>query len=97
MTVSELVSHVHAINGLMIDMNSPGLRIAGQGDGNVVIYENSTARWALSWYSGYSPTWNSTGWSLGDRYAVTNTQPNGSTQPFNVLNPYIASSLAIRL
>lgn len=92
-------SHLHLLYGLRFNSGSPGPRLAGQADGNTVIYGNgaSTARWAQSWYTSIGADWNQMEWGIGERYIYAPTTSEGGNAAHNNLQPFSAMPLAIRI
>lgn len=99
MTAAEMPSHYHLIYGLRFTSGSPGPRLAGQADGNTVIYGNgpATARWAQSWYTSVGADWNQMEWGIGERYSYAQSTNEGGSVAHNNMQPYMVVTNAIRL
>lgn len=91
--------HAHSIAGLRFTSGSPGPRLAGQADGNVVIYGNgpATARWAQSWYTSVGADWNQMEWGIGERYSSAGTTYTGADARHNLMQPWQAQPVAVRI
>ena len=97
-------AHQHTTQGLLLDSGTGATYLAGQGDGNVVMYSGGSARWALSWYNGGWADWGAMGWAIGGRnnYAGTNWQAPyiqnaGGGAAHNVIQPTRAALLCIKI
>lgn len=93
---NEMPYHNHSTQGLLSDGGSPGVYMAGQGDGNIVMYAGGSARWALTWYNSTWADWGYLGWGIGHRGHWAGTDYRGANWAHNNLQPYITLNYIIK-